>query len=310
MDEEHEPKGPLVLGIGGLGAFIVSLMGPEGPERLVLDTDVRTKEKYHLENVIIVGENALDGEGVGRDLKLGMMAFRSAMKDILPLVLDHFPVFITTGCEGGTGLSGAVEIGSELRRRGIPFFNFIFKDEASAPGSNRTALSMNLLSGPLYPGCLVDKDPPPKDMALAIQDLARASVPGPGIRIPLEAWTRVLSKKSSYTLEHQSMGMEEISSLKEGRGPALRGACIAALRSPEHLGAMDVKGIIESLLGFSENIAIGILKSEEERITLSSLSQSIDPGPLPSMGSDPDMSEPSMMYQEMDIPQRELHQQS
>ncbi|MDG6224935.1 MAG: hypothetical protein QCI82_05410 [Candidatus Thermoplasmatota archaeon] len=310
MDEDHEPRGPLVLGIGGFGALIVSSMGPEGPERLVLDTDVRTKEKYPMENVILLGEKALDGEGVGRDLKLGMMAFRSSMNDILPLVQDHFPVLMIAGCEGGTGLSGAVEIGSELRRRGIPFFNFIFTDDASAPGSNRTALALNLLSGPLYPGCLIGSGHTTEDMARAIQDLARASAPGPGIRIPLEAWTRLSSSKATYTLEHQSMGMGEISSLKEGRGPALRGACIAALRSPEHLGAMDVKGIIEALLGFSENIAVGILKSEGERITLSSLSQSIDPGPLPSMGSDPDMSEPSLMYQEMDMPQRELHQQS
>jgi len=283
--EELDPKGPVLVGIGGSGAQIVSKASPDS---VILDTDSRTRYLYPRHKVLILGEEVLGGEGAGRNLKLGMIAFRSGMDVIERTILPRMPVIIVAGCEGGTGLSGAVELNSHLARTGIPRFNFIVLEDHPNPEPGREAMALALIGSILHPGAIV-KNVDIDKLSEGIGLLYEASIPTPGFRIPSGSWSRLSSGKSPYDMEIVKIDMDE--TVSDGKGPSQRGLSLAAVSYPEGTPVTELKRIVEYHLGFGDNINVGMVHGGKGKLTLVSLSEPVNPGPIPNPGTIPDLQE-------------------
>jgi hypothetical protein len=280
-------SGPLVIGLGGAGVSIVAGMGVD---RLLIDTDISTKDRFPGEHIIVLGESILRGEGAGRNLKLGMIAFRSGMERIAQEITGRFPVLIVAGSEGGTGLAGAVELNTFLNRMGIPRFTFLISDEGHGADPSREGMAIALLSGLLRPGLLVSGDRC-NDLAKALPLLSLTSAPTEGIRLPPDAWSRIGSAKGMFELEVTELSLDDIRSMGEGPGPSSRGISLAAVEAPKAVPASEIKRAIEYIFGNSEMLGVGIVETGAERVTMVCISQPVNPGPLPTGGAAIDISE-------------------
>jgi hypothetical protein len=219
-----------------------------------------------------------------------MIAFRSGMERIAQEVSGRSPVLIIAGSEGGTGLAGAVELNAFLNRSGIPRFTFLISEEGHEVDPSREAMAIALLSGPLRPGLLVPRDRGDA-LAKALPLLSLASAPTSGIRLPLDAWSRMGSAKGLFELELTELSLEDISSMREGPGPSSRGISLAAVEAPSSVPVSEIKRAIEYIFGNSQMLGVGIVETGAERITMVCISQPVNPGPLPSGSAAIDISE-------------------
>jgi hypothetical protein len=256
---------------------------------LILDTDISTMDRFPGSPVLIIGQNLLKGEGAGRNLKLGMIAFRSGIEAIMKGIEGRSPVLIAAGSEGGTGLAGAVELNAVLNRSGTPHFTFILTEEGRGSDPSRWAMAYSLITGPLRPGSIVPRE---EEMSLcrALGLFLRASSPSSGISLASEAWSRLRSGKVPFALELQDLSLSDISIMAEGFGPSLRGITIAAVEVPPTLSATDIRRAVDHTLGHSERIGVGIVEADVDHVAIAMISESVNPGPLPVGGSEMDLS--------------------
>jgi hypothetical protein len=212
------------------------------------------------------------------------------MDDIARAILPGMPVLIVAGAEGGTGLAGAVELNTFLARSDVPRFNVIVVEDGPDPDIGREAMAVALLSGMMHPGTIV-KGEMVGYLRKVLDMLSFASVPGPGIRIPLEAWVRLRQGKGPYDLEVHTIPVDGIASFTDGKGPSLRGLSMTAIEAPGSVPASDLKRTLEYMLGFGENISVGVTEGDGPDITTVAVYEPVNPGPMPSPGSVPDLEE-------------------
>ncbi len=278
-------SGPLIIGLGGVGAAVAAAAGPGA---LMIDTDLSTRDRYKDNRVLVLGQALLRGEGAGRNLKMGMIAFRSGMEPIIGEMAGHAPVLIVSGTEGGTGLAGAVEINSVLGRSGIPRFTFLVAGSAHEADASRESIAAALLAGPLHPGAMVRDEG--GSVARALRMFARASERSPGIRLTPEAWARIATVKGTFHLEVQDISVAEIGGASIGAGAIPRGITIASVQAPATMASGEIRKAVENVFGGSEIIGVGIVETAEGgRLTIASLSEPRGEAIPPQGGAAPDL---------------------
>jgi len=108
---------PLIIGVGRAGCRIASLFLRKGVSRLnyegvLLDTDKAHLKYYEHRHRLLIGEAIVDGNGTGRDLKLG----RRIMAEEALRIIEHIDsvkdtmdcLLVISSLGGGTG--GAVDV--------------------------------------------------------------------------------------------------------------------------------------------------------------------------------------------------------
>ena len=99
-----------VIGVGGGGNNAVnrmSVLGLEGVEFWVANTDAQVLYKSHVKNKITLGPDVTKGLGAGADPEIGRKAAINSEEEIKNALFGADMVFIAAGMGGGTGTGAA-----------------------------------------------------------------------------------------------------------------------------------------------------------------------------------------------------------
>ncbi|GBE54334.1 cell division protein FtsZ [archaeon BMS3Bbin15] len=108
---------PLIIGIGGAGCRIASLFFRKGVSKveyagILLDTDRAHLEYHEHRHRLVIGESIVDGNGTGKNLKLGrkiMAGEAIRIIEHIDLVRDNIDCLLVISSLGG-GTGGAVDV--------------------------------------------------------------------------------------------------------------------------------------------------------------------------------------------------------
>ena len=264
------PSLPLLLGIGGFGAEVLSRFRTEAMgEILSLDTDRRTGKRFPNVPFKLIGEPIVKGEGCGGNMNLGRACFRASLEELSMLVMNRPLVLMVCSVEGSTGVAGAVELSTLLRKAGLMFFNvLVLRGSVPSGGAGPRHMASLLLEGPLSPGAFVDlsQKEQPKGMkgisdigslAAALGTILQCSSRSSVIPVPDLAWLKLREDKGPYAISILS-GLDPESWKVGDQKEPVRTPAMMLISIPREMSVDEVRALISKTSQRVEGADIGL----------------------------------------------------